>query len=66
MFVVGASYLSLLQAAIARCGLPYASISMVSELSRDRAPVYGIEIEAPCVGTIQPVLFRFHKDLRWR
>lgn len=46
MFVVDASYLPLLQTVVARCGLPYASV--VSEVSGDEAPVYGIEIEVPC------------------
>lgn len=48
MFVVGASYLSLLQAVASRRGLPYASV--LCELSQDGAPIYGVEIDVPCVG----------------
>jgi hypothetical protein len=45
MFIVGASYLSLLQAVAARCSLPY--VSLVSEVAGDGTPVYGIEVEVP-------------------
>lgn len=56
MFMVGASYLSLLQAVAARCFLPY--LSVVSEVAEDQTPVYGIEVEVPspqsshCNGTV--------------
>lgn len=49
MFVVGASYLSLLQTVAARCGLPYASV--VFERDGNGSPVYGIEIDVPCAGS---------------
>jgi hypothetical protein len=52
MFVVGASYLSLLQTVVARCGLPYASV--ISEVSGDGAPICGIEIQVPCAGARLP------------
>lgn len=48
MFVVGASYLSLLQSVAARCGLPYASV--VFERAGDGSPIYGVEVEVPCLG----------------
>ena len=50
MFVVGTSYLSLLQAVAARCGLPYASV--VFERAGDGTPVYGVEIDVPCFGAV--------------
>jgi hypothetical protein len=50
MFVVPASYLALLQAVVARCGLPYASI--VFELAGDGTPVYGVEIDVPFAGEV--------------
>ncbi|KAG0516852.1 hypothetical protein BDA96_09G037900 [Sorghum bicolor] len=49
MFVVGPSYLSLLQSVAARCGLPYASV--VFERATDGSPVYGVEVEVPCFDT---------------
>ena len=45
MFIVGASYLSLLQAVAVRCALPY--VSLVSEVAADGGAVYGVEIEVP-------------------
>lgn len=45
MFAVGASYLSLLRAVAARCGLPYADV--VSEVAGDGTPIYGVEIGVP-------------------
>lgn len=33
-------------------GLPYASV--VSEMAEDGSPIYGIEIDVPCVGAIVP------------
>lgn len=56
MFIVAASYMSLLQAVAARCSLPY--LSPVSEVAGDGTSVYGIEVEVPsledmrCVRTI--------------
>jgi len=50
MFVVGASYLSLLQCVAARCGLPYASV--VFEVAADGTPVYGVELDVPSFDTI--------------
>jgi hypothetical protein len=52
MFVVRVSYLSVLQAVVARCGLPYASV--VFELAADGAPVYGVEIDVPCGSSMLP------------
>ena len=48
--MVGTSYLSLLQAVAARCGLPYASV--VFERAGDGTPVYGVEIDVPCFGAV--------------
>lgn len=50
MFAVGASYLSLLEAVAARCGLPYASV--VYEISVDGSPAYGVEIDVPCTDAV--------------
>jgi hypothetical protein len=47
---VRASYLALLQAVAARCGLPYASV--VFEVAGDGSPIYGVEVDVPCVGTV--------------
>lgn len=55
MFVVPASYLSLLQAVVTRCGLPYASV--VFELAGDGSPVYpvyGVEIDVPSNSEVAP------------
>lgn len=46
MFVVGASYLSLLEAVAARCGLPYASA--ICEVDGQGEPIYGVEVAVPC------------------
>ena len=43
MFVVGVSYMSLLQSVATRCLLPY--VSTVCEISDDKTVLYGIEIE---------------------
>ena len=43
MFVVGVSYMSLLQSVATRCLLPY--VSTVREISDDKTVLYGIEIE---------------------
>ena len=51
IFVVGASYLSLLQGVVVWCGLPYAA--MVTEFTRDGTPVYGVELDLPCVGPVR-------------
>lgn len=48
MFVVGASYLSLLQSVAARCGLPYALV--VFKRASNGSLVYSVEIEVPCFG----------------
>ncbi|CAN6372246.1 unnamed protein product [Urochloa humidicola] len=45
MFVIGASYISLLQAVAARCSLPYAAT--VCEAASDGTMLYGIELELP-------------------
>ena len=45
MFVVGVSYMSLLQSVATRCLLPY--VSTVCEISDDKTVLYGIEIELP-------------------
>lgn len=50
MFVVGASYLSLLQTVAARCGLPYAAV--VFEVAADGSPIYRVEIEVPGLGCV--------------
>lgn len=47
MFIVGASYLSLLQAVAAKCSLPY--VSLVSEVDADGSSVYGVEVVVPYV-----------------
>lgn len=52
MFAVRASYLSLLEAVAARCGLPYAS--MVFEMAEDGSPIYGVEVDVPFVGNVAP------------
>ncbi|KAJ1280344.1 hypothetical protein BS78_04G224800 [Paspalum vaginatum] len=46
MFVVGASYLSLLRGIAARCCLPYASL--VCEVAEDGTAMCGVDIELPC------------------
>jgi len=51
IFVVGASYLSLLQGVVVWCGLPYAA--MVTEFTGDGTPVYGVELHLPCVGPVR-------------
>ena len=45
MFVVGVSYMSLLQSVATRCLLPY--VSTICEISDDKTVLYGIEIELP-------------------
>lgn len=50
MFVVGASYLSLLQAVDSHCSLLYASI--VNEVTEDGTLLCGIEIEIPTIATL--------------
>uniref|UniRef100_A0A0A8ZNY4 Uncharacterized protein n=1 Tax=Arundo donax TaxID=35708 RepID=A0A0A8ZNY4_ARUDO len=51
MFVVGASYLSLLQAVAAKCALPYASL--LCEAADDGSVLCGIEIELPLLNLQQ-------------
>ncbi|OEL22524.1 hypothetical protein BAE44_0016455 [Dichanthelium oligosanthes] len=48
MFVVGASYVSLIQSMTARCVLPY--VSMVCEIAGDGALLCGVEIQLPSIG----------------
>ncbi|OEL32506.1 hypothetical protein BAE44_0006474 [Dichanthelium oligosanthes] len=48
MFVVGASYVSLIQSTTARCVLPY--VSMVCEIAGDGALLCRVEIELPSIG----------------
>jgi hypothetical protein len=50
MFTVRASYLALLQAVAAQCGLPYASV--VFEVAGDGSPIYGVEVDVPCTGAV--------------
>lgn len=50
MFIVAASYLSLLQVVAVRCSLPY--VSLVSGVAEDGTPVYGIEVEVPSMENI--------------
>ena len=45
MFVVGVSYISLLQSVAARCLLSY--VSTIRETTEDNTMLYGIEIELP-------------------
>jgi len=45
MFVVGASYISLLQSVAVRCSLPY--VSTIHEVIDDGSVLYGIELEMP-------------------
>ena len=52
MFAVRASYLSLLEAVVARCGLPYASV--VFEMAGDGSPIYGVEVDVPYAGAVAP------------
>lgn len=49
MFIVGVSYLSLLQVVANRCALPY--VSVVSEVAGDGTSVYGVEVEVPSAQT---------------
>lgn len=45
MFVVGASYISLLQSVANRCSLPY--VSTIREFTDDGSVLYGIELQMP-------------------
>ena len=36
---------------VVRCGLPYAA--MVTEFTGDGTPVYGVELDLPCVGPVR-------------
>lgn len=47
MFVVGASYISLLQSVAMQCSLPY--VSTIREITEDNTALYGIEIELPAM-----------------
>jgi len=57
MFVIGVSYMSLLQSVATRCLLPY--VSTVCEISDEKTVLYGIEIELPAPNLLSGSQFFF-------
>ncbi|PUZ64574.1 hypothetical protein GQ55_3G153500 [Panicum hallii var. hallii] len=50
MFTIGASYISLLQAVVVRCSLPYASL--IHEICEDGSLLCGVEIQLPLIESL--------------
>lgn len=62
MPIVRASYLALLRKVASHCSIPYASV--ICEVAEDGLPVYGIEVDLPCDGLVNPCrrLFFWSRD----